>query len=205
MELCYSCSSLIGGSNDLPLVRNFDPSTWTIPSIIGRVPELVNWHNLPNTNEEAWSLISDSSEDSLLPPLEHVGSPIEPENPQPLEPSTSNLAPSTSFGPPPVLPLGHGAHLIQWFQQMQQTIQPASGPSSPFVSYGRGRGRGSFQPSEGNWPPSGHLTKILMHHFRTTKTIGNSMPLAPGGNPHRDTTLIGPKFCVSMSILKVLE
>ena len=112
MELCYSCSSLIGGSNDLPLVRNFDPSTWTIPSIIGRVPDLVNWHNLPNTNED-WSLISDSSEedsedlnvDSLLPPLEHVGSPIEPENPQPLEPSTSNLAPSTSLDLPLFYPL----------------------------------------------------------------------------------------------------
>ena len=24
--------------------------------------------------------------------------------------------------------------------------------------------------------------------------IGTSMPLAPSGNPHRDTTLIGPKF-----------
>ena len=156
---------LIGGPNDLPPVLNFDPSTWTIPSIIRYgllVPELVNWHNLPNANED-WSLISDSSEEdsedlnvhSLLPPLEHVGSPIEPENPQPSEPSTSNLAPSTSFGPPPALPLGRGAQLLQWLQQMQQTTQPASGPISPLVSYGRGRD--SFQPSIANWPPSGYF------------------------------------------------
>ena len=159
---------LIYGPNDLPPVHNFDPSTWTIPSIICyglRVPELIIWHNLPNANEEDWSLISDSSEEdsedlnvcSLLPPLEHVGLPIEPENPHPEEPSTSNLAPSTSFGPPPALPLGRGAQLLQWLQQMQQTTQPASGPSSPLVLHGRGRGRGSFQPSVGNWPPSGHF------------------------------------------------
>ena len=54
------------------------------------------------------------------------------------------LAPSTSLGPPPVLLLGRGAQLLQWLQQMQQTTQPASGPSSPSVSYGRARG--SFQP-----------------------------------------------------------
>ena len=81
----------IVGPNDLPTAHNFDPSTWTIPSIMRYglgVPELVNWHNLPNTNED-WSLISDSLEEdsedfnvhSLLPPLEHVESPIEPENP----------------------------------------------------------------------------------------------------------------------------
>ena len=35
--------------------------------------------------------------------------------------------------------------------------------------------------------------------------IGTSLPLAPSGNPHRDTTLIGPKFFVSMSILKKME
>ena len=56
---------LIGGPNDLPPVHNFDPSTWTIPAIIRyglRVPELVNWHNLSDINEDNWSLMSDESE-----------------------------------------------------------------------------------------------------------------------------------------------
>ena len=104
---------LIGGPNDLPPVHNFDPSTntRTIPAIIRyglRVLELVNWHDLSDINEDNWSLMSDESEDdsedlnvhSLLPPLEHVGSLTEPENPPPPEPLTSNLAHSTSFGPP---------------------------------------------------------------------------------------------------------
>ena len=157
---------LIGGPNDLPPVHNFDPSTWTIPAIIRyglRVPELVNWHDLLDTNEDNWSLMSDESEDdsedlnvhSLLPPLEHVGSPDEPENPP--QPSTLNLAPSTSFGPPPVQLLGRGAQLLHAYQQLQQATQPAPGSNSPFASFGRGRGRGSFQPSLGNWPTSGHF------------------------------------------------
>ena len=73
---------LIGGPNDLPPVHNFGPSTWTIPAIIRygpRVPELVNWHDLSDINEDNCSLMSDESEDdsedlnvhSLLPPLEH--------------------------------------------------------------------------------------------------------------------------------------
>ena len=82
---------------------------------------------------------------------------IEPEHPPPPEPSTSNLAPSTSFGPPPVQPLGHGAQLLHVFQQLQQATQPATGSDSLFASFGRGRGRGSFKPSVGNWPPSGHF------------------------------------------------
>ena len=101
----------------------------------------------------------DFNVDALLPPLEHVGLPIEPENPPPPEPSTSNLAPSTSFGPPPVQLLGCGAQLLHAFQQLQQATQPATGSNSPFGSFGRGRGRGSFQPSVGNWPPSGHFNQ----------------------------------------------
>ena len=70
---------LIGGSNDLPPVHNFDPSTWTILAIIRyglRVPELINWHDLLDINEDNWSLMSDESEDdsedlNVLPPLEH--------------------------------------------------------------------------------------------------------------------------------------
>ena len=136
---------LIGGPNDLPLVHNFDPSTWIIPAIIRyglRVPELVNWHDLSDINEDNWSLMSDESEDdsedlnvhSLLPPLEHVGSLTAPANPPPPEPSTSNLAPSTSFGPSPVQLLGCGAQLLHAFQQLQQATQPATGSNSPFAS-----------------------------------------------------------------------
>ena len=106
--------------------------------------------------------MSDESEDdsedlnvhSMPPPLEHVGSPTEPENLPPPEPLTSSLAPSTSFGPPPVQLLGCGVQLPHVFQQLQQATQPGTGSNSPFASFGRGRGRGSFQPSVGNWPPS---------------------------------------------------
>ena len=39
----------------------------------------------------------------------------------------------------------------------------------------------------------GEVDTTCQAGFRTTKMIGN-MPLAPSGNPHRDTTLIGPKI-----------
>ena len=170
---------LIGGSNGLPLVHNFDPSTWTIPSMIRyglRVPELVNWHDLSDINEDIWSLMSDELEDgsedlnvhSLLPPLEHVGSPTERENPPSSEPSTSNLATSTSFGPPPVQLLGLGVQLLHAFQQLQQAPQSVTGSNSPFASFGRSRGMGSFQSSVGNWPPSGYFDQdpdaLFLHY-----------------------------------------
>ena len=138
----------------------------------------------------------DDSEDlnvhSLLPPLEHVGSLIEPQNPPPPEPSTSNLAPSTSSGPPLVQLLSRGVQLLHAFQQLQQATQPATGSNSPFGSFGRGRARGSFQPSVGNWPPSGRFNQEPDASFSDNENDWTSMPLAPSGNPHRDTTLIGP-------------
>ena len=146
---------LIGGPDDLALVHNLDQNTWTIPSIIQYglgVLVLVNWHNLSNTNEGNWSLMSDKSEEdsedlnvhSMLPPLEYVGSSIEPESPPPSELLSSNLAPSTSYGPTPCTTPLSQCTIISTVTTIATTHSTCQWIYFPICSYGRGRGRGSL-------------------------------------------------------------